>query len=224
MKTNYLILLAAFSFGVLSCNSDDVSVSENDQTQEVNKVNEVADTLVEKDQGLQVTIDSLPKPPLPEPVKPIPAPILPGVIDPGIIDPIPYPEPEPCIFPIEPPYELEIPVPDQPEKEEQEEIYDIPEVPAKFPGGDKAFFEFLKNTIEYPSMATDQGIQGVVYYSFVVEKDGSISNVKLLRGISKELDAEAKRVILAMPNWTSAMQRGVVCRSRVNIPLRFTFD
>lgn len=102
-----------------------------------------------------------------------------------------------------------------------EKIYDIVEVSAKFPGGDAELMLYLRENVNYPKQANGFSYQGIVYVSFVVELNGSITNVKVVRGIHLDLDKEAKRVIKGMPNWTPAQNRGRDVRSRNVLPVRF---
>jgi len=108
-----------------------------------------------------------------------------------------------------------------PEEEEVEEIFDIVEERAQFPGGTKAMYSFLGRGIDYPSSARRMGIEGKVYVQFVVSKDGSISNVNVIKGIGAGCDEEAARVITSMPKWTPGKQRGVPVKSRMIIPVHF---
>ncbi len=100
-----------------------------------------------------------------------------------------------------------------------EEIYDVVEEEARFPGGEEAMRKFIMDNIQY---ATLKGEEGKVYVRFVVEKDGSISNVEIARGASPSLDAEALRVVKMMPNWTPGKHRGKAMRTRVVVPIVFT--
>ena len=77
-----------------------------------------------------------------------------------------------------------------------------------FPGGEAAMGEWIRNAIDYPPMSVEMGEQGTVYVQFVVNKDGSIEKVKIVRGVSDELDDEAKRVVRKMPKWTPGQQAG----------------
>lgn len=90
-----------------------------------------------------------------------------------------------------------------------------------FEGGEAEMYKFLKENLEYPQIAKETGIQGVVYTTFVVEKDGSISNIKLLRGIGGGCDEEALRVISLMPKWTPGLQRMKPVRVAFNMPISF---
>lgn len=91
-----------------------------------------------------------------------------------------------------------------------------------FPGGHVARNKYLSDNIVYPQIERDNGIQGTVLISFVVEKDGSISNVQLLQGVTPNINEEALRVVREMPNWTPGTQRGGNVRCYVNLPIKFT--
>jgi len=80
--------------------------------------------------------------------------------------------------------------------------------------------QFISNSFQYPSIDMENGIEGRVYVSFVVEKDGSISTIKVLRGVTKTIDAEAIRVINKMPNWTPGEQAGKTVRVKYVLPIR----
>lgn len=95
------------------------------------------------------------------------------------------------------------------------------EMPA-YPGGDKARLNFLQNNITYPVNARSMGIQGTVYVTFVVETDGSISDVRVLRGIGGGCDEEAIRVIKKMPKWKPGRMDGKLVRVQFNMPIKFT--
>ncbi|TNE55373.1 MAG: energy transducer TonB [Bacteroidetes bacterium] len=101
------------------------------------------------------------------------------------------------------------------------ESFNFPDVEAKFPGGVKAMQEFIAKAVKYPQEAIDQGIQGRVYLAFVVEKDGSLSDIKVIRSIHPSLDKEALRVIKSMPKWQAATNRGEAVRSPVRLPIAF---
>jgi protein TonB len=95
------------------------------------------------------------------------------------------------------------------------------EVMPEFVGGQEALLEYLAEEIIYPPIAKEAGIQGRVYVQFVVEKDGSISEVKLVRGVHESLDKEALRVITEMDKWTPGSQNGRTARVLFTIPIRF---
>lgn len=106
----------------------------------------------------------------------------------------------------------------------EEEIFTIVEKEPGYPGGDKARLEFLQKNIKYPQMAREAGIQGTVYVNFVVEKDGSITQVKILRGIGGGCDEEAMRVTKMMPKWSPGEQRGRPVRTSFRMPIKFTLQ
>lgn len=96
------------------------------------------------------------------------------------------------------------------------------EIYPEFPGGDRKRLEYLVNTVEYPKAAREAGIQGIVYVTFVVEKDGTISDVKILRGVHPLLDEETLRVIRGMPHWKPGLLDGKPVKVQFNMPLKFT--
>lgn len=96
-----------------------------------------------------------------------------------------------------------------------------PDTEAMFIGGIPAFKKYLKENTVYPKSAKEDSISGKVYVRFIVEKDGSISAVEILRGVNEALDAEAMRVVGEMPNWTPAESEGKRVRSYVIIPINF---
>jgi protein TonB len=106
----------------------------------------------------------------------------------------------------------------------EEEIFTIVQDMPSFPGGDGAMLSFLGKNIKYPTLAKESGIQGTVYVTFVVEKDGSVSNVKVLRGIGGGCDEEAIRVVKSMPKWTPGKQRGKPVKVQYNLPCRFVLQ
>lgn len=120
--------------------------------------------------------------------------------------------------------EIEEFVPVEIEEEEfvEAEIFTVVEQNPSFPGGDAARMKYLGNNIKYPQMARESGIQGVVYVTFVVEPDGSITNVRILRGIGGGCDEESIRVVKSMPRWTPGKQRGKPVRVQFNMPIKFT--
>nr|NQU88871.1 energy transducer TonB [Bacteroidota bacterium] len=94
----------------------------------------------------------------------------------------------------------------------------------KYPGGDEAMLKYLSENITYPENARKNGIQGTVYVTFVVEKDGSISDVNILRGLEKECDEVALQAVKNMPAWTTGKQRGKPVRVQFNLPLKFKLN
>ena len=110
----------------------------------------------------------------------------------------------------------------QPEpKPEPEKVFEVVEQMPSFPGGDKALLEYLSNNIKYPVVAQENGVQGRVVVSFVVEKDGSITDVKVVRSVDPSLDKEAQRVVKSMPKWIPGKQNGSAVRVKYNVPVSF---
>ena len=103
----------------------------------------------------------------------------------------------------------------------EQEIFQIVEEMPSFPGGEGKLMEYVAKNIKYPQIARETGIQGRVFVGFVVEPDGSISNVKLLRGIGGGCDEEAMRVIKSLPKWKPGKQRGKPVRVSYQIPVLF---
>ena len=103
----------------------------------------------------------------------------------------------------------------------EQEIFQIVEEMPAFPGGEQKLMEYVAKNIKYPQIARETGIQGRVFVGFVVEPDGSISNVKLLRGIGGGCDEEAMRVIKSLPKWKPGKQRGKPVRVSYQIPVFF---
>ncbi|MCE5205307.1 MAG: energy transducer TonB [Porphyromonadaceae bacterium] len=114
------------------------------------------------------------------------------------------------------------PPPPKPKQEEvTEEIFVVVENQPEFPGGNAAMMKFLSDNIKYPVIAQENGIQGRVICNFVVERDGSITDVQVVRGVDPSLDKEAIRVIQQMPRWTPGKQRGQAVRVRFTLPVVF---
>lgn len=111
-----------------------------------------------------------------------------------------------------------------PEKKVKAEIIDFPDVEASFPGGAAALQSFIVNNIQYPETSIDMDEQGKVYLSFVVGADGTISEVKVERGVSKDLDREAKRVVRSMPKWNPGEAGGKKVATRCRLPIVFTLN
>ena len=100
-------------------------------------------------------------------------------------------------------------------------VFDVVDEMPQFPGGASKLFEFIAQNVKYPKEAENAGIQGRVIATFVVEKDGSISEAKVVKSVNPLLDAEALRVINAMPNWTPGKQRGEAVRVKYTVPVSF---
>ena len=106
----------------------------------------------------------------------------------------------------------------------QGDVFDVVEEMPQYPGGPQALFKFLGENVHYPEEAEKAGIQGRVIATFIVEKDGSISQPTVVKSVDPLLDAEAIRVISAMPNWKPGKQNGKVVRVKYTVPLSFNLD
>ncbi len=165
--------------------------------------------------------------PLPEPIvskivaEPLPAP--------DIDRPIPLPAPQPKVVPVLPPVEKEKKI---------KEIWDVVEEMPRFPGcedaglgkdekkacSDKAMLSFLYKHIKYPAIAKETTIEGTVVISFIVEKDGSISNAEILRDIGGGCGRESLRVVKKMPQWIPGRQRHQTVRVQYRLPVKFRLN
>lgn len=101
------------------------------------------------------------------------------------------------------------------------EVFDVTEVQPIPPGGMDGWNEYLRSNLTYPAEAKQLGIEGTVIVVFLINSDGSVSNVEILRGIGGGADEEALRVVQNSPNWTPAMQKDQVVNSRMRLPVRF---
>ena len=111
--------------------------------------------------------------------------------------------------------------PEPPKHEEENKVFDIVEQQPLFPGGPTALMKYLSENTKYPVVAQENGVQGRVTVQFVVEKDGSISDVHVLRGVDPSLDREAVRVVKSMPRWTPGKQNGITVRVNYRVPVLF---
>ena len=111
---------------------------------------------------------------------------------------------------------------EEPEAPKVEEIFTVVEKQPSFPGGEAKLFEYLGKNIKYTEMAKEASIRGKVYIQFVVEKDGSITDVKIIRGLGSGLDEIAKKAVRKMPKWEPGEQRGKPVRVRFVLPVNFT--
>ncbi|NME66920.1 energy transducer TonB [Flammeovirga aprica] len=133
--------------------------------------------------------------------------------------------------------EIEIEIPEEfdeetvieeaPEVEEEEveeaveEIFEIVEDPAGFPGGMGKFYKWVGKNMKYPSQAKRMGVEGKVYIQFVVDKDGTLTDIKVVRGIGAGCDEEAVRVLKKAPKWKPGKQRGRAVKQRMVLPISF---
>ena len=107
------------------------------------------------------------------------------------------------------------------EADDEDRIYEMVEENAQFPGGDAECFKWLSEHIKYPSICVEQGVQGRVIVNFVVNRDGSIVDVKTVRSPDPNLTKEAERVVKLMPKWKPARQGNKTVRSRFTLPVMF---
>jgi len=103
-------------------------------------------------------------------------------------------------------------------------VYDVVEVMPQYPGGQIAMLKYIMENIKYPKQIMEEGIQGRVTVRFIVEKDGRVSNVRLLRSVQPSLDKEAIRVVKSMPKWTPGKHNGKPVRVRFNLPVMFKLN
>ena len=111
--------------------------------------------------------------------------------------------------------------PPAPKEEVTQKVFDVVEVMPSFPGGQGALIQYLNSHVKYPVVTQENGIQGRVTISFVVERDGSITDVKVARSVDPSLDKEAARVVSSMPRWTPGKQNGSAVRVKFNVPVVF---
>lgn len=105
--------------------------------------------------------------------------------------------------------------------DEETKIFTVVEQLPMYPGGDAALMGYLRDNIKYPTVAAENGVQGRVVVGFVVERDGSITDVNILRGVDPSLDREAMRVVKSMPRWNPGKQNGSAVRVKYQVPVSF---
>ena len=103
----------------------------------------------------------------------------------------------------------------------EEKVYEVVEEMPSFPGGQGAMFEFIANNIQYPIVAEENGVQGRVLVSFVIKKDGSLSNVRVVKSVDPALDKEAVRLIKSMPKWSPGKEKGQFVNVKFTVPVTF---
>jgi|TARA_B110000263_G_scaffold194079_1_gene172295 protein TonB len=109
-------------------------------------------------------------------------------------------------------------------EEDDEEFFMVVENMPEFPGGDLGLMKFIQKNVKYPAIAKEYNITGKVYVSFIVDRKGNVTNVKIVRGVDKNLDAEAFRVVSALPKYKPGRQRGKAVRVMFTIPINFTLN
>ena len=169
-------------------------------------------TTLEDEEIVEINKPITPPPPPPPPVS-IPE-VVEVVKDEKIID-------KPVLL-LDPEIDVDIIIEVEEEPEPViEVIFDVVEENPEFIGGIQKLYKYLGDNIYYPEMAKENGIQGKVFVQFVVWKDGSIRDVKVIKGVHKTLNAEALRVINNMPNWKPGKQRGKNVNARFTLPIKF---
>ena len=109
----------------------------------------------------------------------------------------------------------------EPPKEEETKVFDVVEQMPSFPGGQSALLQYLSSNIKYPVVAEENGVQGRVVCTFVVERDGSITDVRVIKSVDPSLDKEAVRVVKSMPKWIPGKQNGSAVRVKYTVPVTF---
>jgi protein TonB len=109
-------------------------------------------------------------------------------------------------------------------EEEEAQVFFIVEDMPEFPGGEMALRTYIANAIKYPVIAQENGIQGKVYVTFVVGKDGSVSNASIARGVDPSIDKEALRVVNTLPKWKPGKQRGKPVNVSYTVPINFVLQ
>jgi protein TonB len=160
--------------------------------------------LIEEEEQEEIEPETAPPPPMIETIEIVP-------------DDEEVPEIDFTTFDEEP---VEIPD-DTPAEIEEEEVFEFAEVEPSFPGGAAEMAKWIQSKVEYPPMAIEMNEQGTVYVKFVVNKDGSIEQVSVRKGVSDALDKEAMRVVKAMPKWTPGESSGRPVRVNFTIPINF---
>ncbi len=105
-----------------------------------------------------------------------------------------------------------------------DEVFDVVEVMPVYPGGMEGLIKYLSENISYPKDAKEQKISGRVIITFVIEKDGSVTEVTTVKSVFPSLDEEAVRVVKGMPNWKPGMQKGKAVRVKYTLPISFSLD
>ena len=103
----------------------------------------------------------------------------------------------------------------------RDDVFVRSEVAPAYPGGEAAMMKYLQKNLKYPMAAKENGVKGTVYVQFVVEKDGKVDDVVVSKGVDKSLDAEAKRVVSAMPKWAAGKQAGQSVAVQYVLPVKF---
>ena len=111
--------------------------------------------------------------------------------------------------------------PEPPKHVEENKVFDVVEQMPSFPGGPQALLQYWNSNVKYPVVAQENGVQGRVVISFVVEKDGSVTDVQVAKSVDPSLDKEAQRVVKSMPHWIPGKQNGSAVRVKYVVPVSF---
>lgn len=202
-----LIVALAILFTAFEWGAKDIKVETS------HAVNLLEDDL----EDIMITRPEPPEPPKPEPVK-----------EPDILIEVPDEEKVESIeiAPSEDIASMPIPAPipsgeDEKEEEADDIVHFSVEIMPEFPGGEKALLKWIAEHVSYPTSAAERNIEGRVSCAFVINTDGSISDIQILRSVDPSLDREAIRVLKEMPNWKPGMQQGRAVRVKYNVPVRF---
>ena len=120
-----------------------------------------------------------------------------------------------------PQFRQQNPPPPNRHSSDNSKVYDVVEEMPQYPGGPSALFEYLSQNIKYPSVAEENGVQGRVLVTFVVERDGTITDVRVVKSVDPSLDKEAQRVVNSMPRWIPGKQNGSPVRVKYTVPVTF---
>ncbi len=104
------------------------------------------------------------------------------------------------------------------------QVFTMVEKMPEFPGGQQALMKYMSSNLQYPEIAKEEEVQGKVFLSFVVQEDGSLRDVRVIRGVHPSLDREAVRVARSMPNWIPGKNMGKVCCVQYNLPVNFVLQ
>jgi protein TonB len=115
------------------------------------------------------------------------------------------------------------PIVEEEEAADEEVFFIVEDMPA-FPGGDLALRKYIAQSVKYPVIAQENGIQGKVFVTFVVDKDGSVTNARIARGVDPSIDKEALRVVNSLPKWKPGKQRGKAVRVSYTVPINFVLQ
>lgn len=199
-----LVVALGFLFIVFEWSTVDVKKTAPIMTDEYFVTEDLVPVTIQK--------PNLPPPALAAPPRVI-APVIKPVENNVDVDPVE-------VVPTDEPITYE-PVVTEPEVVDEDIIHVRAEIQPSFPGGPDAMMKFLKENLKFPSICAENGIQGRVVVSFVVNKNGSIEQVEVLSGVHERLDAEAVRVVKLMPTWTPGQMQGHAVRTKFILPVTF---